>query len=98
MTHFHMDMWTPDETADPAVFKIKLVDFGADGAFGGGDDVEHEITLTAASTPALASGQWLSLDIPLSEFTGLTTRGAVAQFIISGTPNTVFVDNVLFHR
>ncbi len=98
MTHFHMDFWTPDETADPAVFKIKLVDFGADGAFGGDDDVEHEVTLTAATTPALATGSWVSLDIPFSSFAGLTTRGALAQMILSGDPNTVYLDNIYFYR
>ena len=97
MTHFHMDVWTPDETAAPAAFRIKLVDFGADGAFGGGDDVEHEITLDAASSPAMATGEWASLDIPLSAFAGMTTRGAVAQLIIAGDPNTLWVDNVYFH-
>jgi hypothetical protein len=98
MTHFHMHVWTPDPTAPPAAFRIKLVDFGADGAFGGGDDVEHEITLDAASTPALISGEWSSLAIPLSAFTGLTTRSNLAQLIISGSPNTVYVDNVYFFR
>ena len=91
MTHIHMDFWTPDPTADPAVFKVKLVDIGADGAFGGGDDVEHELILNAASTPPLATGTWVSFDIPLSDFTGLTTKGAIAQLIISGNPNTVFL-------
>ncbi len=56
MTHFHMDIWTPDATAAPAVFKIKLVDFGADGAFDGGDDTEPELTFDATTTPALATG------------------------------------------
>lgn len=97
MTHMLLNIWTPDATTD-AAFKIKLVDFGANGAYGGDDDVEHELTLTASSTPALATGSWLTLDIPLSEFTGLTTKGALAQLIISGDPNTVFVDNVLFHK
>ena len=98
MTHFHMDLWTPDATADPAAFKVKLVDFGADGAYDGGDDVEHELTFTAATTPALETGTWVSLDIPLSDFTGLTTRGAIAQLIISGDPNTVYVDNIYFRK
>ena len=97
MTHFRMDIWTPDATA-AASLKIKLVDFGANGAFGGGDDVEHELTLTAASTPALATGQWVTLDIPLSAFTGLTTRGHLAQLILSGDLRTLYVDNVLFHK
>ncbi len=98
MTHFSMDIWTADPTAAPAVFKVKLVDFGANGAFGGGDDREHELTFTATSTPALATGQWVRLDIPLSAFTGLTTRGHLAQLILVADPNTVYVDNVLLHK
>ena len=97
MTHFRIDIWTPDPTA-AAVFKVKLVDFGADGAFGGGDDVEHEISLTASSDPALATGRWVSYDVALSDFTGLTARGHLAQLIISGDPNTVFVDNVYLRK
>ena len=98
MTHFRMDIWTPDPTAPPKIFKIKLVDFGANGAFGGGDDVEHEVTLTATSTPAIGTGQWMTLDIPLSAFTGLVTRQHIAQLIISGDLRTVYIDNVLFHK
>ena len=98
MTHFHMDVWTPDSTMDPAAFRVKLVDFGADGAFQGGDDVEHELTFTQASDPALATGNWVALEVPLSAFEALTTRGHLAQMIISGDPNTVFVDNVYLHN
>jgi hypothetical protein len=100
MTHFRMDIWTPDATAAPAAFKVKLVDFGANGVFGGGDDVEHELTFTATSTPALATGAWVTLDIPLAQFTNLTTRGNLAQMILVGDGgiDTVFVDNVLFRR
>lgn len=98
MTHFSLDFWTPDPTAAPAAFRIKLVDFGANGAFGGGDDTEHEITITAASTPGLGTGQWRRLDLPLTLFPGLTTRGHLAQLIISGDPKTVFIDNVLLHK
>jgi len=92
MTHFHIDVWSADFT----LFGIKLVDFGADGAFGGGDDVEHQIDF---ETPQ--QGQWLSLDIPLADFTGLTTRANLAQYILVGRPvgaNTIFVDNVYFFK
>ncbi len=96
MTHFHMDLWTPDPTDAPAVFRIKLVDFGANGVWdGGGDDVEHEITLDES---ILNTGTWVSIEIPLTEFVNLTTRGHLAQLIISGDPNTIFVDNIYFHR
>jgi hypothetical protein len=92
MTHFHTDVWSSDFTE----FKIKLVDFGANGSFGGGDDVEHEITIASP-----AKNTWVSLDIPLSQFTGLTTRAHIAQLIYVGAPsgnNTVYVDNVYFHN
>ena len=94
-----MDVWTPDPTDAPTVFKIKLVDFGADGVFGGGDDVEHELTFNASSNPALQTGQWITFDIPLSDFANLTTKGNLAQLIFVGEPlPTVYVDNILFHK
>lgn len=92
MTHFHTDFWTADATQ----IRIKLVDFGEDGAFDGGDDVEHEIVI---DTPA--QGEWVSVDIPLSDFTGLTKTANIAQLIYSGDPSgalTVFIDNVYFHN
>jgi hypothetical protein len=91
MTHFHVDYWTGNAT----VFRIKLVDFGADGGFQGGDDTEHQIEFNV--TP----NQWVSLDIPLADFTGLTTTENIAQYIFSaataGEAN-VYIDNVYFHN
>ena len=82
-THFHMDIWTPDPTAIPAAFRINLVDFGADGVFGGGDDRNHELSFDATTTPALVTGNWVSFDIPLSDFVNLTTRSNLAQLVIA---------------
>ncbi len=92
MTHFHLDVWTADATE----IRIKLVDFGADGSFDGGDDTEHEIVI---ANPA--QNQWLSLDIPLSDFTGLINRDKISQLILSGNPSgamTLYVDNIYFHN
>jgi hypothetical protein len=89
-----MDVWTPDDTSAPSEFKVKLVDFGTDGSWGGGDDVEHELIFGEAT---LNTESWVSLDIPLTDFINLTTSGHLAQLIISGTPNTVYVDNVYFY-
>src|SRR5690606_9154621 len=92
MTHFHTNVWTADATQ----IRIKLVDFGPDGGYDGGDDTEHEIII---SNPTPYS--WLSLDIPLSDFTGLTNRSNIAQLIYAGQPvgsMTLFVDNVYFHK
>ncbi len=91
MLYLHVDYWTPNMTE----FKIKLVDFGADGAFQGGDDKEHELSFT----PTLNG--WNSLNIPISDFTGLTTKEHIAQLILVGRPAgsaTVFVDNIYFHK
>ncbi len=93
MTHFHMDVWTPNATQ----ISIKLVDFGANGVYdGGGDDSEHQIDYTSP-----AQGQWISYDIPLSSFTGLNSTAHLAQYILVGRPagaSTLYVDNIYFHN
>ena len=92
MTHFHVDVWTPDAET----FRIKLVDFGPDGGFDGGDDTEHELIF---DNPL--RGEWISLDMPLSDFEGLTTNEHISQLIFSGLPSgglTLFIDNVYFHK
>jgi uncharacterized protein YjdB len=94
MTHFHMDIWTADST----VFRVKLVDFGADNAFGGGDDTEHELTFDGASTPPLATGQWMQLELPMTDFVNLANAANISQIVIVGSTSTVYVDNVYFHN
>lgn len=94
MTHLHLDVWAATGTS----FKVKLVDFGANGSYGGGDDREHELTFTAATTPAFTAGAWSSLEIPLSSFVNLTTRAHLAQMILGGNTGTAYVDNLYFHR
>jgi hypothetical protein len=90
MTHFHIDIWTPNSTT----FKVKLVDFGANGIFQGtpNDDTEHELSFT----PAL--GKWVSYDIPFTDFVGLKAREHLAQMIFVGSASTVYVDNVYFYK
>lgn len=95
MTHFHLDLWTPDPTELPKAFKVLLVDFGANGTFGGGDDSSHELAFTR---PTLVSEQWVSLDMPLSNFTGLTNRAHLAQLVLSGDVPNVYIDNVYFYK
>lgn len=87
MTHFNFSIWTPDMST----FRVKLVDFGANGVWAGGDDVEHELTFN----PALST--WVDFSVPLANFTGLSTRQHIAQLIFSGAPTgTAFVDNIFF--
>ena len=94
MTAYHMDVWATGGTT----FRVKLVDFGTNGVFGGGDDSEQELTFDAASTPAFAPGAWVGLEVPLASFTNLTARAHLGQLIFSGDTPGVFVDNIYFHR
>lgn len=94
MTHFHLDVWAPTG----ANFKVKLVDFGADGVFGGNNDTQHELAFDAGSTPPFTPGGWVGMDIPLANFLNLTSRSHLAQLILSGDTPTVFVDNIYLHQ
>jgi len=92
MTHFRMDTWSSTYTS----FNIKLVDAGADGVVGNADDTDHELSF---SNPA--TGEWVSWDIPLSDFTGLTTTSNMAQLVLVAQPfgsTKVYVDNVYFRN
>lgn len=95
MTHFHLNIWTPDNTSTPATFKVLLVDFGPDNAFGGGDDSSHEITI---ARPTLVSESWVTIDIPMSSFAGLQNRANLAQLVLSGDLPNIYLTNVYFYN
>ncbi|MFZ4412474.1 MAG: T9SS type A sorting domain-containing protein [Bacteroidales bacterium] len=87
MTHIHFDAWTPDANN----IGIKLVDFGANAAYGGGDDVEFQ----KDNTPILS--EWNSYNIALSDFTGLTSRSHLAQIVLMGASKLVYFDNIYLY-
>ena len=95
MTHLRLDYWTPNLTA----FRVKLVDFNGDGFMGDAGDSEAEVQFTTEQ------GQWVTLDIPLTEFTqngGMPALTDLNQIVISGDPGgplaTVYLDNVFFYN
>lgn len=92
MTMVHFDMWSANATE----LRFKLVDFGADATFDGGDDSEHEITIAAPE-----QGAWVNVSLPLSDFTGLNASSNMAQYIFSANPNgtaVVYIDNLFFSK
>lgn len=98
MDYLHIDFWLPE-----GVFMIgvKLVDYGADGVYGGAPDSEKELIFTAGTTPSITPGTWSSLDIPLSDFMvpgGLVQVEALAQLFITGSDITAFADNIYFYN
>ncbi|EPR71212.1 Beta-galactosidase [Winogradskyella psychrotolerans RS-3] len=97
MTHFHIDIQVQGDI-DPGDFlQVKLQDIGADNAFGGTDDSDDELTLTNTT---LVSNSWVSIDVPISDFPGLTSRSNLAQvvFISDATITDVYVDNIYFYE
>jgi hypothetical protein len=88
MNYFNFDVWSADFTQ----LRIKLVDFGPNGAYQGGDDSEHEIIY---ATPPV--GQWLHYSIPMTDFVNMTARANIQQIIFStNNAATVFMDNIYF--
>lgn len=98
MTHFHIDFFAATGTN----FIVKLVDFGADGMYGGSNenaDSEEIVTIDDISTPPFAVGAWISLDIPLTEFTNgnLAATEHLAQMFLESDSHTVYIDNIYFY-
>lgn len=90
----HLDLYLPDNVAPGAIFKVRVLDFGANGIPGGGDDVSDILTLT---NPALAARTWLSYDIPFGSLPLLTTKGHFGQIIMEGSNiSNFFADNIYF--
>ncbi|MCR9134080.1 MAG: glycosyl hydrolase [bacterium] len=100
LTHLHFDMWTADAIDSTTNFKVKLVDFGANGSFGGGDDVEHELTFDKSNTNGFESKSWISFDIPLTDFENMTTRANLSQllFVSRSGIDDFYMDNLYFYQ
>lgn len=96
MSHLHLDVYLPNAVPAGATFKIQVIDFGADGAYGGNDDKTGETTVTA---PTLQAQKWVSLDIPVTALNGLTTKAHIGQVVFVGTNITNFyADNIYFYN
>lgn len=97
MTHLHVDILIRETINSDDFIAIELGDFGPNGAFGGGDDSSSRVRFESG---ALTSNQWISLDIPLSSFSTLTSRSNMAQifFISDATISTLLVDNMYFYK
>jgi hypothetical protein len=96
MTHFHLDVYFPGAVTSGRQLRVIVVDFGANGAYSGGDDTRHSTTIT---TPTLVSQNWVSIDIPFSAMPGLASRSHLAQIILEGGDGSVlYVDNMYFYN
>jgi hypothetical protein len=92
MTYFHMDVWVPASSPNLTnIPTISLEDWGAN--FGGTNS-----TGVYTRPTALVTNQWVSLEIPLTGFAGLTSRAHLVHLILDNFPTVTYVDNIYFHN
>ena len=92
-TTFHVDVWTPNATK----FSVQLVNNV------GPSQTVGQANFNAGSTPAITTGTWISLDIPLTSFAGLGGTNALGQLLwlnnVGGDESgTFYIDNVYFWK
>ncbi len=94
-THLHVDIQVKEQMTAGDYLKIQIVDFGADGVFDGGNDTKGTVKYLNTD---LTTGSWVSFDIPISNFVGLTNKAHLAQilFVSDATISDIYVDNIYF--
>jgi len=64
-------------------------------AYGGGDDTEHELSLSPTAN------SWNTFNLKLSDFTNLAGKKHIAQLIFAGLPTgagVVYLDNIYYSK
>ncbi|MDO7171542.1 hypothetical protein [Mariniflexile sp. AS56] len=80
----HIDYFTPDATT----LGLKLVNT----SYGDGDPLKEDIELVSN----LTRGTWVSVDIPLANYS--TDVSAITQLVFESSGATVYIDNLYFHN
>ncbi len=84
-TTFHVDVWTPNPSAN---LEIQLV-----------NDAAGTAAIGKYQAGTLATGSWVSLEIPLSSFVGLTSKNKLNQLLfVAAGPSVLYVDNIYFRK
>jgi len=84
-TTLHVDLWTPNPSAN---LEIQLV-----------NDASGTAAIGKYQAGALATGSWISLDIPLASFAGLTSKNKLQQLLfVAAAPTVLYVDNIYFRK
>ena len=92
MTHFHVDI-NVREAVDPGDFiRLELLN-------GVQTSNETSGSVTIGSNQ-LINNEWVSLDIPLGDFNGLSVRDALGLifFVSDATISEIYVDNIYYYK
>ncbi len=95
-THLHLDIYIPSSINPGSTLNIQVVNFGPNGEFGGDDDTMHENVID----PSILKGnEWISIDLPFSAMTNLSSRANIGQIVFVGSniPN-FYADNIYFYN
>ena len=83
-THVHFDYWTLNATK----LGLKLVNT----SYGDGDSKKESIV----NVSSITKGEWVSVDIPLSEYTNDTSK--FMQLVWDGAASKIWIDNLYFYN
>lgn len=91
MTTLHVDVKVNEQIDSGDFIRLQLLNSVGNGETSG------SVTLSASD---LIQDQWVSFDIPLSDFTGLGDRSQIGLlfFISDTTISDIFVDNIYYYR
>lgn len=90
MTHLHLDIFIPNVLTENAQMSFELV------------DLEAEVSgVSVRNITSDQSQQWISFDIPFSNFSELSTRTNLGQIIfvdVNGNISNFYADNIYFYN
>ena len=91
MTHLHVDINVREAIQSGDFIKLQLLNNV------GGLETSGEFTVDSSQ---LLAEEWVSLDIPLDDFAGLTVRNQLGLifFITDATIENIYVDNVYYYK
>ncbi len=99
MTHLHLNMYIPGAVPSNFDFLVTVVDFGANGVDGGGDDTRKQLFVPKSSS--IKANEWLTIELPLN----MTTKNKVGLIIYENIniPNgpglkEFYLDNIYFYK
>lgn len=84
MSYLHYDVWVPSVST----YTSNMPTIALQDAAG--------VQVGVNSTSSLATDQWVSIDIPLSSYSGID-KSKIAYVVFDNFPSDIYVDNIFFY-
>ena len=95
MTHVHINMFIPNNVPADMDFLITLVDFGADKADGGGDDIRSQVFFDKSLWVA---DSWITLEFPIPNANKNNMGLIIYENINFSSLSNFYLDNIYFYK